>query len=1130
MAKRGYKLQEFVAHSANVNCLSIGKKACRLFITGGDDHKVNLWSIGKPTSLMSLCGHTSPVESVAFDSAEVLVLAGASAGAIKLWDLEEAKMVRTLTGHRSNCTAVEFHPFGEFFASGSMDTNLKIWDIRKKGCIHTYKGHTRGINTIRFTPDGRWVVSGGFDNVVKVWDLTAGKLLHDFNFHEGHIRSIDFHPLEFLLATGSADRTVKFWDLETFELIGSSRPEDAGVRTITFHPDGRTLFCGSDDSLKVYSWEPVICHDTVDIGWSTLGDLCINDGKLLGCSLYQNSVGVWVADVSHIQPYGAGVPEQSICTENKYNTQGSLSSEKIRSGVRSTSSFRSTSPDCETKEIKTIYVDSAGGNPIASQKVGSLNSPKVIFPLDSKEISDLKSEKQSPPIGGLEKSNGQALNKSFLVPSIVPQESPAGKDSSISERESITFSRTKPGMLLRPAHVRRPSSTKCDAERLSTAVESGSFNNKKGELDSAVDPNSQTKLVSSDGVIKSSEANDPQIKSVTEKTLRPAHVRRLSHSKFDAERLPAAVESGSFDNAKIELDMASDPSSQTRLVSSDGAVKSFEQKDPHIKSVTEKIEKVLSPHRPPNQENCEESLNCSKGTNSVKFVNGVAVVPGRTRTLVERFERREKFNSNEDQAANITPQTRLSSNEDQATHVTPHTRLHCNEDQATNVTSHTRLNCNEDQATNVTCHTRLSSSEDPNITPHMKLNSGEDQATITPPCTRLGSSKDQATITPPCTRLGSSEDQATIIRPCTRLGSGEDQATNTPPCTRPSSSEGQATNSPPCVRPSRSEGQATNSPPCVRPSSSEGQATNSPPCTRPNSSEGQATNTPPYMRPSSNEGQATTTPPSQEIYTRVRFKNSADQATTTAAHARFKNNADQANTSTTRVRFRNNPRQATITTTNVRFKHNEDQATVINPHVMIEADETRTILKEEPQISETDTTSCNDGEVIENLMQTHDIFTSTLRSRLTKLQVVRHFWERKDIKGAISALRKLPDHAVQSDMISVLMEKMEILNLDLFSCLLPVLMGLLDSKMERHASISLEMLLKLVAVFGPVIHSTISAPPAVGVDLQAEQRRECCNQCFIHLQKIQKILPVLVRRGGLVAKGALELNLVLQES
>lgn len=41
--------------------------------------------------MQSLSGHTSPVESVAFDSGEVLVLGGASSGVIRLWDLEEAK-------------------------------------------------------------------------------------------------------------------------------------------------------------------------------------------------------------------------------------------------------------------------------------------------------------------------------------------------------------------------------------------------------------------------------------------------------------------------------------------------------------------------------------------------------------------------------------------------------------------------------------------------------------------------------------------------------------------------------------------------------------------------------------------------------------------------------------------------------------------------------------------------------------------------------------------------------------------------------------------------------------------------------------------------------------------------------
>lgn len=42
----------------------------------------------------------------------------------------------------------------------------------------------------------------------------------------------------------------------------------------------------------------MICHDSVEMGWSTLGDLCITDGKLIGCSYYQDSVGISVADLS----------------------------------------------------------------------------------------------------------------------------------------------------------------------------------------------------------------------------------------------------------------------------------------------------------------------------------------------------------------------------------------------------------------------------------------------------------------------------------------------------------------------------------------------------------------------------------------------------------------------------------------------------------------------------------------------------------------------------------------------------------------------------------------------------------------------------------------------------------------
>lgn len=46
--------------------------------------------------VQSLSGHSSGIDSVSFDSSEVLVAAGAASGTIKLWDLEEAKSMLVL--------------------------------------------------------------------------------------------------------------------------------------------------------------------------------------------------------------------------------------------------------------------------------------------------------------------------------------------------------------------------------------------------------------------------------------------------------------------------------------------------------------------------------------------------------------------------------------------------------------------------------------------------------------------------------------------------------------------------------------------------------------------------------------------------------------------------------------------------------------------------------------------------------------------------------------------------------------------------------------------------------------------------------------------------------------------------
>ncbi|WOK92806.1 katanin p80 WD40 repeat-containing subunit [Canna indica] len=770
--KRAYKLQEFVAHSSNVNCLKIGRRTSRVLVTGGEDHKVNLWAIGKPNAILSLSGHMSAVESVSFDSSEVLVAAGAASGSIKLWDLEEAKIVRTLTGHRSNCISVDFHPFGEFFASGSLDTNLKIWDIRRKGCIHTYKGHTRGVNAIKFTPDGRWVVSGGEDNTVKLWDLTAGKLLHDFKFHEGQIQCIDFHPHEFLLATGSADRTVKFWDLETFELIGSAGPETSGVRSMTFNPDGRTLLCGLHESLKVFSWEPIRCHDAVDVGWSRLSDMNIHEGKLLGCSYNQSCVGVWVVDLSRIEPYAiAGGAKLNGHSEAKSTSSSNLTMQtdsSIKSSIGRLSISQSSEPNAkETKPVASI-----AGVPGTPQRIGASAGQKTITTTPTAPTTVKRTSKPQAT------TSIQTINKSDIVPVIVPRTSPRLELSSDSKDtgpgRTISYEAQPKFASFRKVSNIRENSDKSDVSAKSGLV--GSTNTEQNEL---VD---QTVISSGNTLTHPVPAGENN-----EDDTRRTMTRKVGASLFKES------------NANLD------------------------------------------------QENYNIRVHKTREACSFDIPKG-----GRTRSIATNWERRE----------------------------------------------------------------------------------------------------------------------------CT-------------PC-----------------------------------------------------------------------------------FDRSRLSNFSETVSSASSYS----------------------------------------------------------LRNHNQFAEKETIPASDEDAISVVLEKHDQFLNMTQSRLMKLQVVHRLWERNDIKGVISAIEKMSDHAVSADILSSLKDKSDIITLDICTSLLPLLTSLLESKTDRYLGISLEMLLKLVRIFGPVIHSTLSAgASSVGVDLQAEQRLERCNLCSVELEKVKHRISSLTRRGGSIAKAAQELNLALRE-
>lgn len=173
----------------------------------------------------------------------------------------------------------------------------------------------------------------------------------------------------------------------------------------------------------------------------------------------------------------------------------------------------------------------SGGKPIGLQRSGSVNSARVDLPEESKEICNLETLKQSPATKGHVKSNEQATRKSFIEPNIVPRDIPAVKDSTKSGNETITFSKTKPGMLLRPAHIRRASTGRFDVDRFSD----GTFCDTASKLDGAKDPKFQSNPGSQNEVKESCEDKHP-IKSVADdkfdKTISPYKIFNQVKRKF----------------------------------------------------------------------------------------------------------------------------------------------------------------------------------------------------------------------------------------------------------------------------------------------------------------------------------------------------------------------------------------------------------------------------------------------------------------------------------------------------------------------------------------------------------------------------------------------------------------------
>ncbi|XP_035754582.1 katanin p80 WD40 repeat-containing subunit B1 isoform X6 [Egretta garzetta] len=160
--KTAWKLQEITAHSSNVSSLVLGKSSGRLLATGGDDCRVNIWSVNKPNCIM---GHTEAVRRLRFSPDGKWLASAADDHTVKLWDLAAGKIMFEFTGHTGPVNIVEFHPNEYLLASGSSDRTVRFWDLEKFQVVSCIEEEATPVRCVLFNPDGCCLYSGFQDSL-----------------------------------------------------------------------------------------------------------------------------------------------------------------------------------------------------------------------------------------------------------------------------------------------------------------------------------------------------------------------------------------------------------------------------------------------------------------------------------------------------------------------------------------------------------------------------------------------------------------------------------------------------------------------------------------------------------------------------------------------------------------------------------------------------------------------------------------------------------------------------------------------------------------------------------------------------------------------------------------------------
>lgn len=284
----GTLIDRFEEHDGPVRGIDFHKTQ-PLFVSGGDDYKIKVWSYQSRRCLFTLNGHLDYVRTVFFHHELPWILSSSDDQTIRIWNWQNRSLICTMTGHNHYTMCAQFHPKDDLIVSASLDQSVRVWDIsglRKKQSAPTsltfedqmaransnqadmfgntdavvkfvLEGHDRGVNWVAFHPTLPLIVSSGDDRLVKLWRMSETKAW-EVDTCRGHFQNSSaclFHPHQDLILSVGEDKTIRVWDLNKRTSVQSFKRENDRFWVIAAHPEINLFAAGHDNGVMVFKLE-----------------------------------------------------------------------------------------------------------------------------------------------------------------------------------------------------------------------------------------------------------------------------------------------------------------------------------------------------------------------------------------------------------------------------------------------------------------------------------------------------------------------------------------------------------------------------------------------------------------------------------------------------------------------------------------------------------------------------------------------------------------------------------------------------------------------------------------------------------------------------------------------------------